>query len=80
MKAYVGGLHPTAEVYAPNGEMIAAYTTAGTWKEIPTAAEEKFMSEAASVYLEAFRAARAEMKSASQATAGGSEAGIDLRA
>ena len=80
MKAYVGGFHPTAEVYAPNGEMIAAYTTAGTWKEIPTAAEEKFMSEAASVYLEAFRAARAEMKSASQATAGGSEAGIDLRA
>ena len=80
MKAYVGGLHPTAEVYAPNGEMIAAYTTAGTWKEIPTAAEEKFMSEAASVYLEAFRAARAEMKSGSQATAGGSEAGIDLRA
>ena len=80
MKAYVGGLHPTAEVYAPNGEMIAAYTTAGTWKEIPTAAEEKFMSEAASAYLEASRAARAEMKSASQATAGGSEAGIDLRA
>ena len=80
MKAYVGGLHPTAEVYAPNGDMIAAYTTAGTWKEIPTAAEEKFMSEAASVYLEAFRAARAEMKSGSQTTASGSEAGIDLRA
>ena len=60
--------------------MIAAYTTAGTWKEIPTAAEEKFMSEAASVYLEAFRAARAEMKSGSQTTASGSEAGIDLRA
>ena len=80
MKAYVGGLYPTAEVYAPNGEMIAAYTTAGTWKEIPTAAEEKFMSEAASVYLDAFRAARAEMKATSPVTTGESGAGVDLRA
>lgn len=80
MKAYVGGFYPTAEVYAPNGEMIAAYTTAGTWKEIPTAAEEKFMSEAAGVYLEAFRAARAEMKTAASTPVGDSTSSVEFRA
>ena len=80
MKAYVGGLHPTAEVYAPNGEMIAAQTCDGSWIEIQTKAETKLIDASTDIYAKAYSAARAEMNAAPQATAGGSEAGIDLRA
>lgn len=79
MKAYTGGLTPTAEVYAPNGEMIAAYTTAGTWIEIQTEAETKFLSESAGVYLEAYRAARAEINAQAAGNCG-SAAGFSVSA
>ena len=80
MKAYVGGFHPTAEVYAPNGEMIAAQTCAGTWIDVQTEAETKLIDASTAVYAEAYSAARAEMKAASTVTTGESGAGVDLRA
>ena len=39
MKAWIGGLVDTAEIYAPNGEMIAAFNSDGGWTEISTEAE-----------------------------------------
>ena len=66
MKAYVGGLHPTAEVYAPNGEMIAAQTCDGSWIEIQTKAETKLIDASTDIYAKAYSAARAEMKAAAQ--------------
>lgn len=55
----------TAELYAPNGEIIASYNSLGSgWTEIQTKAEQKFLSAAAVVYSKAFREARAEMKAA----------------
>lgn len=61
------GTHPTVELFAPNGEMIAAQTSGGQWIELHTEAEEKFMGESTMVYLKAYRAARAEIKAAAQA-------------
>ena len=55
----------TAELYAPNGEIIASYNSLGSgWTEIQTKAEQKFLSAAAIVYAQAFREARAEQKAA----------------
>lgn len=57
----------TAEIRAPNGEVIASYNSlGGGWTEIQTKAEKKFYSETAIVYMEAYREARAEMKAAQQ--------------
>ena len=39
MNAWIGGLVDTAEIYAPNGEMIASYNSSGGWTEISTEAE-----------------------------------------
>ena len=79
MEAHLG-MHPTAEVYAPNGEMIAAQTTGGQWIELHTEAEEKIMGESTMVYLEAYRAARAEIKAAAQTPAQPTVGTVDLRA
>lgn len=50
----------SAEVRAPNGEVIASYNSlGGGWTEINTKAENKFLSESAAVYAQAFREARA---------------------
>ena len=55
----------TAELRAPNGEVIASYNSLGSgWTEIQTKAEGKFLSESAAVYYRAFQEARAEMKAA----------------
>ena len=71
----------TAEIYSSEGEVIASYNSfGGGWTVIPTKAESSFIDESGDIYMQAFRAARAEMKSGSQTTASGSEAGIDLRA
>ena len=43
MKAWIGGLVDTAEIYAPNGEMIAGYNSNGGWTEISTEAEYQFL-------------------------------------
>lgn len=80
MKAYVGGFYPTAEVYAPNGEMIAAQTCAGTWIEVQTEAETKLIDASTEVYAEAYRAARAEMKTATSTPVGDSTSSVEFRA
>lgn len=55
----------TAEIRASNGEIIASYNSlGGGWTEIQTKAESKFLSAAATAYAQAFKEARAEMKSA----------------
>ena len=79
MEAHIG-MHPTAEVYAPNGEMIAAQTTGGQWIDIQTEAESKFLDECTMVYLEAYRSARAEIKAAAQAPAQPAVGSVELRA
>lgn len=60
----------TAHIYSPDGEMIASYNSlGGGWHTCQTAAETKFMGEAASVYARAFKEARAEMKASEQVQA-----------
>ena len=57
-----------AEIFAPNGENIASYNSlGGGWTDIQTKAEHDFFSESASVYLQAYREARAEMQSSQPA-------------
>ena len=65
----ISGVHQAAEVFAPNGESIAFYSSNNGWMDIQTKEEHKFYSETASVYLQAYRDARAEMKSAVEAPA-----------
>ena len=81
MKAWVGGLVDTAEIYAPNGEMIAGYNSNGGWTEISTEAEYQFLHQADQIYSDAFKEARAEINAAAKSTtpesAGG--AGFDTR-
>ena len=55
MKAWVGGLVDTAEIYAPNGEMIAGYNSNGGWTEISTEAEYQFLHQADQIYSDAFK-------------------------
>ena len=81
MKAWVGGLVDTAEIYAPNGEMIAGYNSNGGWTEISTEAEYQFLHQADQIYSDAFKDARAEINAAAKSptpeSAGG--AGFDTR-
>lgn len=57
----------TAEIYSPDGEVIASYNSfGGGWTEVQTKAEHKFISETDMIYLQAFREARAEMKATAQ--------------
>lgn len=66
MKAWIGGLVDTAEIYAPNGEMIAGYNSSGGWTEISTEAEYQFLHQADQIYHDAFREAREEINAASK--------------
>lgn len=63
----IGSIQQAAEIFTPNGENIASYNSlGGGWTDIQTKEEHRFFSESASVYLQAFREARAEMKAAAQ--------------
>ena len=78
----ISGVQQAAEVYAPNGENIASYNSlGGGWTDIQTKEEHKYFSETASVYLQAYREARAEMKAAAEAPAAesASKAAFDAR-
>ena len=66
MKAWIGKLVTTAEVYAPNGEMIAAFNSDGGWTELSTEAEHQFLHQADQIYYEAFQSARAKIKAAAK--------------
>lgn len=69
MKAWIGGLVDTAEIYAPNGEMIAGYNSNGGWTEISTEAEYQFLHQADQIYHDAFREAREEINAAAKSPA-----------
>ena len=69
MKAWLGRLVETAEIYAPNGEMIAGYNSHGGWTEISTEAEYQFLHQADQIYHDAFREARAEINAAAKSPA-----------
>lgn len=57
----------TAEIYSPDGEMIAGYNSlGGGWHMVQTEAESKFLGEAASVYAQAFKEARTDMNTTAQ--------------
>jgi hypothetical protein len=78
----ISGVQQAAEVYAPNGENIASYNSlGGGWTDIQTKEEHKYFSETASVYHQAYREARAEMKATVEAPAAesASEASFDTR-
>ena len=61
----ISSVQQAAEIYALNGENIASYNSlGGGWTDIQTKEEHKYFDETASIYLQAFREARAEMKSA----------------
>lgn len=63
----ISGVHQAAEVTAPNGEVIAFYSSNGGWTDIQTREEHKFFSESTTAYLQAYREARAEMRAAAEA-------------
>ena len=64
----ISSIQQAAEIFAPNGENIASYNSlGGGWTDIQTKEEHRFFSESASVYLQAYREARAEMKAAAEA-------------
>ena len=72
-------IQQTAEIFAPNGEIIASYNSlGGDWTNIQTKEEHKFFDEATSVYLQAFREARAEMKAAAKSSAAESGGGTSF--
>ena len=67
IKVQGGRVGQTAEIYSPDGEMIAGYNSLGSgWTEIQTKAESKFLDNATVVYAEAYRQARAGLKAAAQ--------------
>lgn len=67
----------TAEIYSPEGEVLASYNSfGGGWTIIPTKAESVFINETSDIYMQAFREARAEMKAAAPADT----AAVDIRA
>ena len=75
----ISSIQQAAEIFAPNGENIASYNSLGEgWTDIQTKEEHQFFSETASVYLQAFREARAEMKSSQPALS--VETSVDIRA
>lgn len=82
-KLKICSIQQTAEISAPNGEIIASYNSlGGGWMENQTKEEHKFFDEAAAVYLQAFREARAEMKAPDQGQVPqqGNTAAVDVRA
>ncbi len=79
MKAWMGRLVTTAEVYAPNGKMIAAFNSDGGWTEISTEAEYQFLSQADQIYSEAFKKARAEINAATKSPVAETGTSFDTR-
>lgn len=81
-KLKISAIHQAAEVTAPNGEVIAFYSSNGGWTDIQTKEEHKFYSETASIYAQAFREARTEMKAPDQGQAPqqGNTTAVDVRA
>jgi hypothetical protein len=74
----ISSIQQAAEIFAPNGENIASYNSlGGGWTDIQTKAEHEFFSESASVYLQAYREARAEMQSSQPAPP--VETAVDIR-
>ena len=78
MKAWIGGLVDTAEIYAPNGEMIAAFNSDGGWTEISTEAEYQFLNQADQIYSEAFDEAHAEINAAAKGSVAESGGGTSF--
>lgn len=78
-KLKISGIHQSAEVFAPNGESIAFYSSNNGWMDIQTKEEHKFFSESAMAYLQAYREARAEMRAAADLPAAESAASLDTR-
>lgn len=78
----ISSVQQAAEIYAPNGENIASYNSLGEgWTDIQTREEHKYFDETASIYLQAFREARAEMKISTQnQTPQGSTSTLDIQA
>lgn len=75
----ISSVQQAAEIYAPNGENIASYNSlGGGWTDIQTKEEHKYFDETASIYLQAFREARAEMKSAQSAPS--TETSVNIQA
>ena len=75
----ISSVQQAAEIYAPNGENIASYNSlGGGWTGIQTKEEHKFFDETASIYLQAFLEARAEMKAAPASAP--VETSVDIRA
>lgn len=69
-KLKICSIQQTAEISAPNGEIIASYNSlGGGWMENQTREEHRFFDEAASVYLQAFREARAQKTAVKDAPA-----------
>lgn len=60
----ISSVHQAAEVTAPNGEVIASYNSNGGWTDIQTKEEHKSFDVGTSVYLQAYRKARAEINAA----------------
>ena len=84
-----GDLHSTSEnqvatVYSPDGEEIAHYNTSnGGWMNLPTTAENQFLRDSTDVYMQAWDAARAEIKNGAQkqpVACEGETATFDVRA
>ena len=75
----ISSVQQAAEIFAPNGENIASYNSlGGGWTDIQTNAEHEFFGESASVYLQAYREARAEMQSSQPAPS--IETSVNIRA
>lgn len=75
----ISSVQQAAEIYASNGENIASYNSlGGGWTDIQTKEEHKYFDETASIYLQAFREARAEMKAAPASAP--VETSVDIRA
>ena len=76
MNLKISSIQQAAEITDPNGENIASYNSlGGVWTDIQA---HKFFGKTASVYLQTFREAHAEMKSSQ--TALPVETSVDIRA
>ena len=78
----ISSVQQAAEIYAPNGENIAGYSSlGGGWTDIQTREEHPFSTEPTAVRFQVFREARAEMRAAASAPAASdSLTGVDIHA
>lgn len=58
----VGATGSSMFIYDKNGEEVLSYSTNAGWAERQTRAETQFYNETTAIYYEAYKAARAEMK------------------